>query len=207
MHYTVTDVLGIFKARYHTENALLLTEFQVRLKPYDIEQRAFGIILPELYHCERRFTVARFAVAEADRFHRTVCKRHISAACHRFNGHAALEDFCLFELVQRRCFRCKQGANEIEILKACHRTVEIIVPAFIARCAKNLCHVERFERHDRRGGIEEVQAFSEHVLDRFKQGTVRQGTCRDDRRAVRYLRDLFRYDLVKDGFADGMRRT
>ena len=61
MHHAVTHVLGVFEARNHTEHALLLGKFQVRLKSYEIKQRFFRVFGAQLHYGPRAVTRAGVA--------------------------------------------------------------------------------------------------------------------------------------------------
>ena len=61
MHHAVAHIFSIFETGNHTEHALLLGKFQVRLKSYEIKQRFFRVFGAQLHHGPRAVTRAGVA--------------------------------------------------------------------------------------------------------------------------------------------------
>ena len=65
VHHAVAHELRVAQARNHAEHALLLGEFQIRLKPDEVEKRFFRILRAKLHDGPRAVPGTR--VAQADR--------------------------------------------------------------------------------------------------------------------------------------------
>ena len=172
MHHAIAHEFRIFKPGYHTEHALLFTEFKISLEPDYVIKRSFVVFLSELHHGIR--ALARARINYAYWLQRAVGKRHRSALCHHLNGHAAFKHARCFKLVQRRGFGSNKVIYEREVLLFAHGAIQIIVAAFVARAFEYFAHIERFRAYDRRNCVIKVQPFAKESLYRFKHCAVRK---------------------------------
>ena len=81
--------LGAFKARNHPEDFSLRAIFQLCLEAHHIEERAKGVVLPQLHDRVRTFLAMR--ICQAYRFHGTKPQGFAAALSHDFDRQAGFK--------------------------------------------------------------------------------------------------------------------
>ena len=98
VHYAVSYEFGVVKSGNHAKNSLLLTIGEIRLKANKIVTISCNVFFSQLHDSVRFF--ARVGIAKSDGFERTETNGVASALRHLFYGHATVEKFALFKVVQ-----------------------------------------------------------------------------------------------------------
>ena len=98
MHNAVSYKLCVFKPRDHRKNTLLLAEFQICLKSYDIVERSRRVFLSQLNYRIR--TLSRVGIGQTYGLHRTVASSVLASFGKHFYRHTALVDG---KIITSRC--------------------------------------------------------------------------------------------------------
>ena len=196
MHDTIPHKFRVRQGRNHAKHALLLPEFQVRLKPDQVVKRTGFILAAKLQHSPR--PVPGAGVPQPNRLHRAETKRIFPAARHYLNRHAAFVNFRVrsVEPAERRALRSEQFPIKRLILLPVHRAVQIgvVFPPAVTGRSKNVLPVKTFRSDNRSGRVVKSEASAAGRGNFLGKEIGRQRSCGNNA-AIRQRRDFFRMDV------------
>ena len=129
MHHPEADELGLLEAGNQPQHARLIAPFDLRLEADQAEVIAGQIVLPELNGGIR--LAARPRIDQADRLHRPESQRLTAAMRHHLDRQAALEEFFLVEVVDRRRLGRDERIVEALVVVARQRAIQIVALAIV----------------------------------------------------------------------------
>ena len=88
VHHALAHELRVLERRYEAEDALLLSPLQIGLEADDVEERPFGVVLPQLHDGVGSFS--RVRRLEADGAQRAEEQRLLAALRYHLDGQAAV---------------------------------------------------------------------------------------------------------------------
>ena len=156
VHHAVAQKLRAREPRNHPEHALLLRPLEPCLEADDVVDRPLRIVLPQLD--DGVGTLSRLRMLKPYGLQRSIEQCRLSAQCHDFDGHTALEEDLLFKVVRLCCFCRGQRRPKSIILCLVHRAVDVrrlTLP--IAGGTIRCTHINARRTHQRRCGIVEIE--------------------------------------------------
>ena len=196
MHHALAHELRVLERRYEAEDALLLSPFEVGLEADDVEERPFGVVLPQLHDGIGSF--ARVRRLEADGAQRAEEQRLLAALRYHLDGQAAVEvaHLLFLEVVARRGLGVHELAPENFIFLFVHRAVDVVALVAIAVGLEGLRHVDGRNVYYRRDCVVEVEKFlAGQRGELLRHRRARQRPGRDDRGLFGKLRKLLAHQL------------
>ena len=188
MHHPVTGEFRAVQGRDHPEHPLLLSEFQIGLKTYQIEQGAVGVFHTQLE--DRPGPVAGAGIPQPHRLHRAETDGIQPPGGQHLDGHTTLVHPPLpVERVLGGGFRRHQGGVKGLVFLLVQRTVDVIPRSallpVIAGGTESAGHVHTFGGDDGGRCVEKAQGAAAQLPQGGGQRLRGQRAGGDDRRQRR----------------------
>ena len=156
MNLSEAEEPGPLQSGNHPQDAFLLAELEVILKPDQIVTVGALVFLPQLHDGIGPASGAR--VGQTDRLHRAKAQGVAPATGQLFDGEAGFKVTCVLEGVQLYFFGGKNRIDKLFVVVFRQRTVQVVFASLaVARSAEDSGFVQSGRVHNRTDGVVKIQ--------------------------------------------------